>query len=323
MLTKHHPMVFKHDTLKNTLKRQFRLLHASVIILLFFVPIITTAQELRCNVSVVTPSIQGTNRKVFETMQTALNEFMNSQRWTDKIYATDERIECNIMINIKETVSIDEFKGTIQIQARRPVYQSSYYTTLFNHIDQNFHVTYVENEPLIYNPNSFESNLIGLMAYYAYVIIGMDEDSYSLMGGTSTFQKAEQLVNQAQGAKESGWKSYENTRNRYWLVENMLNEYHKPLRECMYKYHRLGMDKMAEKVEAGRTEVATGLELLRKVYRQKPGSFLLQVFFTAKADEIVNIFAESYPLEKENMTKLLTEIDPTNQDKYKKINADN
>lgn len=282
-----------------------------------------TAQELRCNVSVVTPSIQGTNRKVFETMQSSLNEFMNSQRWTDKVYATDERIECNIMINIKEVISTDEFKGTIQVQARRPVYQSGYFTTLFNYIDQNFHVRYVENEPLTYNPNSFESNLVGLMAYYAYLIIGMDEDSFAPMGGTGTFQKAEQLVNQAQSAREAGWKSFEGTRNRYWLVENILNEHHKPVRECMYKYHRQGLDRMAEKAETGRGEVATALELLRKTFRQKPGSFYLQVFFSAKSDEIVNIFTESFSMEKQRVVELLTEIDPTNLDKYKKISANN
>lgn len=304
-------------------KSQHRRPFFGLVLMLLLLSSGMVAQELRCNVSVVTPSIQGTNRKVFETMQTALNEFMNSQRWTDKIYATDERIECTFLINIKEVVSTDEFKGTLQIQARRPVFQSSYYTTLFNHIDQNFHVRYIENEPMNYNPNSFESNLVGLMAYYSFIIIGMDEDSFAPMGGTSTFQKAETLVNQAQSARESGWKSFENTRNRYWMVENILNEYHKPVRECMYKYHRNGLDRMAEKAETGRTEIASSLELLRKVFRQKPGSLFLQMFFSAKSDELVNIFTESFAMEKQRVVEILNEIDPSNLDKYKKITANN
>ncbi|MFT3738194.1 MAG: DUF4835 family protein [Breznakibacter sp.] len=279
------------------------------------------AQELRCNVSVVAPSIQGTNRKVFETLQTALNEFMNNQRWTDKVYASEERIECNFMLNIKEMISIDEFKGTLQIQARRPVYNSSYNTVLFNYQDQNLHFKYVEFEPLVFNPSNFDSNLIGMMAFYAYMIIGLDEDSFAPMGGTSSFQKAEQIVNRAQNASQTGWKSFENQRNRYWMVENMLDEYHKPLRECVYRYHRLGLDRLAEKVETGREESANALELLRKVYRQKPGAFLLQIFFNAKADEVVNLFSESFGVEKSNMYNLLTEIDPSNLDKYKALKS--
>jgi hypothetical protein len=292
-----------------------------IVVAFLMLTLAMQAQELRCNVSVVSPSVQGTNKKVYETMQTALNEFMNNQRWTDKIYANEERIECNFMINIKEVISIDEFKGTLQIQARRPVFNSAYNTVLFNFQDQNFHVKYVEFEPLVYNPSSFESNLVGIMAYYAYIIIGMDEDSYSLYGGASSFQKAEQIVSRAQNVSQAGWKSFENQRNRYWMTENLLNEYHKPLRECLYRYHRLGLDRMAEKVETGRSEIASSLELLRKVYRQKPGSFLLQVFFNAKTDELINIFSESFAMEKSNVAALLQEVDPSNIDKYKTLTS--
>jgi hypothetical protein len=279
------------------------------------------AQELRCNVSVVAPSIQGSNRKVFETMQTALNEFMNSQRWTEKVYAPEERIECNVMLNIKEMVSIDEFKGTLQIQARRPVHNSSYTTVLFNYQDQNLSFNYVEFEPLVFSPNNFQSNLVAMMSYYAYVIIGLDEDSFAPLGGTSSFQKADQIVNRAQSALQPGWKAYESQRNRYWLIENMMNEYHKPLRECMYKYHRLGLDQMAAKVETGRAEIANAIELLKKVHNQKPGSFLMQVFFMAKSDEIINVFSESFGMEKSRVATLLIELDPSNADKYKALTS--
>ncbi|MBN2166055.1 MAG: DUF4835 family protein [Marinilabiliaceae bacterium] len=283
----------------------------------------SSAQEIRCNISISTQSIQGTNKQVFETLQTALNEFMNNQRWTEKVYGDNERIECTMLINIKEIVSADEFKGTIQIQARRPVYNSSYNSVLFNFLDNDFHIKYVEYEPLNYNQNSLESNLIGLMAYYSYIIIGMDEDSFELNGGSGSFQKAERIVNMAQNMTESGWKSFENRKNRYWLVENVLNEYHKPLRECLYKYHRLGLDQMTSNVEKSRGEIADALENLRKIHNQFPSSFLMQVFFSAKSDEIVDIFSEGSGTQKASVSELLIEIDPTNVNKYKKITANN
>jgi len=292
-----------------------------IISLLLCLSISAYSQELRCTVSVSSQSIQGTNKSVFETLQTALNEFMNNQRWTDKIYANDERIECNFMINIKEMTSVDRFKGTVEIQARRPVYNSLYNSVIFNFQDQNFNFQYVEFEPLVFNPTTFDSNLIAMMAYYAYMIIGFDEDSFALYGGGSSFQKAEAIVARAQNASEPGWKSFENQRNRYWMVYNILDEYHKPLRECFYRYHRLGLDRMAEKVDAGRSEVADALELLKKTYRQKPGSFLLQVFFMAKTDEIINIFSESFSMEKSKVAATLMEVDPSNIDKYKVLTS--
>jgi hypothetical protein len=280
-------------------------------------------QELRCNVSVVAQSIQGTNKQVFETLQVALNEFMNNQQWTDKVYASQERIECSILINIKEEISVSEFKGTIQVQSRRPVYGSSYNSTLFNFLDQDFQIKYVEYQPLVYNPNTFESNLVGIMAYYAYMIIGMDEDSFEINGGSASFQKAQNIVSRAQNTPESGWRSFDGRKNRYWLVENVLNEYHKPLRLCVYKYHREGLDQMTAAPDKGRVAVADGIELLRKVHQQVPGSFLLQVFFGTKADELVDIFSESAMTEKNRMSALLTELDPTNIDKYKRLTTSN
>ena len=173
---------------------------------------------------------------------------MNNQKWTDDLFSPEERIECNMMINVTEALSIDEFRGSISIQARRPVYNSTYNSVLFNYIDQDMQFKYVEGEPIIYNPNTFDSNLIAVIAYYSYVVLGIDYDSYSLYGGTSFFQQAEQIVNRAQSATQTGWKSFESQRNRYWLVENALNQYHKPLRQCYYEYHRLGLDTMSDKL---------------------------------------------------------------------------
>ncbi len=294
-----------------------------ISVLLFSVSLAIGAQEFQCAVQVVSPQIQGSNKKVFETLQTAIMEFMNNQKWTNDKFAPEERIDCNIMINVAEMISIDEFKGTFQIQARRPVYDSNYYTVLLNHQDQDFHFKYVEFEPLIYNPNNFESNLVAVLAYYANIVLGLDYDSYSNNGGTQFFQTAEQIVNRAQGAREAGWKSFESQRNRYWLIENILNEYHRPLRQCMYEYHRKGLDRMSDKAEEGRAEIAKSLELIRKVHRQRPSSFFTQVFFTAKSDELVNIFEESFSMEKGRVVELLQEVDPGNNKKYEKILSSN
>jgi hypothetical protein len=294
-----------------------------IAVILIFISSIANAQELQCSVSVVSPSVQGTNKKVFETLQTAIREFMNGQKWTNNVFSPEERIECSVLINIKEIKSVDDFTGTIQVQVRRPVYNSAYSSVLLNYLDQDFSFKYVEFEPLIYNPNSFDSNLVGVLAYYAYLIIGVDYDTFSNLGGTKYIELAEQVVSRAQSAVEKGWKSFESKRNRYWLVENYLNEYHRPLRECMYQYHRLGLDKMSDKPENGRKEVLSALEKLQKVHRQKPGSFAMQVFFDAKGDEIINIFSESFSMEKGRVIDVLTEIDPVNASKYKKSLATN
>ena len=290
----------------------------ALLILLLSLTRYANAQELQCSVSVSSPSIQGTNKQVFETMQTAIIEFMNGQKWTENVYSPEERIQCSIMINIKEIKSVDDFTGTVQIQARRPIYNSAYSSVILNYMDQDFDFRYAEFEPLIYNPNSYESNLVGVLAYYAYVILGYDYDSFSKMGGTKYLEKAQDIVNQAQNSPQKGWRSFESTRNRYWLVENYLNEQHRPLRECMYQYHRQGLDAMSDKPEAGRKEVLSAIEKLQKVHRSKPGSFAVQVFFDAKTDEIINIFSESFSMEKGRAIEILSEVDPANATKYNK-----
>ncbi len=291
------------------------------IILFLSLYLFSNAQELQCSVSVVSPSVQGTNKQVYETMQTAIMEFVNGQIWTDNVFSPEERIECSILINIKEVVSANEFSGTIQIQARRPVYNSSYRSMLFNFLDQEFTFKYEEFEPLVFNPNSIESNLVGVISYYAYVILGLDYDSFSKNGGTKYMEMAEKIVNMSQNTRYSGWRSYESKTNRYWFVENYLNEIHRPLRECIYQYHRLGLDKMSDKPENGRKEVLSAIEKLTKVHRQRPGTYAMELFFDAKSDELINIFSESFSMEKQRVIEVLTEVDPANSNKYtEKIN---
>jgi hypothetical protein len=296
-----------------------------IIYLLFvsFSFVAVKGQELKCNISVNSQKVQGSNKTLYTTMQSAMYEFMNNRTWTNHVFKVNERIECNILITIQEQLGADEFRGTIQIQSRRPAYNSSYNTVMFDYNDQNFNFKYVEYETLEFSENTHQSNLTAVLAYYAYIILGLDYDSYSLMGGTEFFSKAEHIVNNAQNSSDKGWKPFEakNNRNRYWLVKNILDKRYEPVREFIYRYHRLGLDMMASKPVEGRNEVAEDFLLLQKVYRQKPDPFLhfLQVIFDAKSEEFVNFFSESMPDEKNRVYQILNEIDNANSTKYKGI----
>ncbi len=290
--------------------------------LLLILPFMSYQQELRCNVQINSQKIQGTNRQVFQTLQTAVYEFLNNTSWTNHIYGQDERIECNIMLTLSEQIGSDEFKGSIQIQSRRPVFGTSYNTTMLNIVDNNLHFRYVEFDQLEFSENRHDNNLTAILAYYAYVILGFDYDSFSYLGGTEYFQLAEKIVNNAQNATERGWKAYEgNRKNRYWLVENVLNSRYRPLREVYYKYHRLGLDRMSDKLAEGRAEIAEVLTNVQRVYREKPDPqmYYLQLFFDAKSDELVNIFSESFPAEKTRVLNILNEVDNANASKYNRI----
>ena len=294
-----------------------------LIILAFLVSVLIYGQDLKCNVQIVSQQIQGTNKQVFQTLQTAVYEFMNNQVWTNHVYSMDERIECNLLFNITEQLSADEFKGTLQIQSRRPIYNTNYNTVMLNYMDNDINFRYVEFEPLEFDETQYISSLTALLAFYAYIIIGFDYDSFSFDGGTPYFQKADNIVSNAQNAREVGWKSFESTshRNRYWLINDVLDEKYAPIREFNYRYHRLGLDVMDSKVVEGRAVIAETLVSLQKIYRQKPDPFmqLLNVIMDAKADEFVNIFSESFTEEKNRVVTILREIDPSNQTKYDRI----
>ena len=277
-------------------------------------------QELRCNVQVVSSQIQGTNKQVFQTLQNAIYEFMNNTAWTNHVYSNEERIECNIMINLQDHIG-DEFKGSIQVQSRRPVYNTSYNTTVLNFKDDDIKFNYVEFEPLEFNITEHRSNLTSILAYYAYIIIGLDYDTFSLLGGTEFFQNAERVVTNALNSPEKGWKAFESRKNRYWLVENILNDRYKGVREFLYRYHRLGLDVMESKEAKGRSEIAESLKLLQKVYRQKPDPYLFfyDLIMIAKSVELIIVFSESFMTEADVVYIILVEIDPARSDQYKKI----
>lgn len=291
--------------------------------LLLFTTGVAMTQELYCNVQVSAQKIQGSNREVFQNMQRDIYEFMNSMVWTDNLLSFQERIECNLLINLDEQLSADEFRGTIQIQLSRPVYNTTYESTVLNFVDNNFQFRYVEFQPLEFNPNSHTSNLVSVLAYYAYLFIGMDFDTYSQGGGTPYFQIAEKIVTNAQNAPEAGWKPYDGSRNRnrYWLVKNILDNEYAGVRQFIYLYHLKGLDRMESDMTQARTEIYESLRRLQEVYRRRPDPFMyyMTVIIDAKADEIVNIFSQGFPEEKNRVVQILTEIDPANETKYQKI----
>lgn len=288
--------------------------------LFLFLSLPAFPQELNCAVQVLSPQIQGTtDKRILETLQSSIFEFMNNTKWTKDVFQLDERIECSITITVNEKLSTDEFRGTIQIQSRRPVFKSSYNSTLFNWSDNDFQFKYLEYQAMDFSETVHMSNLTSVLAYYAYVIIALDYDSFALNGGTPFFQKAQTIVNNASNAPEKGWKGFEGTKNRYWLIENTMNPIFAPLRECMYVYHRNGLDLLVSDKDGARNTVAESIKLLQRVHRDRPGSFNLQLFFNAKSDELVNIFSISYPDEKSKVVNMLAEIDPGNANKYQKI----
>jgi hypothetical protein len=295
-----------------------RLTSLLFVLLIFTAKI--SAQELNCQVQVLSPQIQGTNEKrIFDNLQKALYEFMNTTKWTNDIFSVDERINCTFILTISDKLATDQYKGSLQILSNRPIYKSSYNSVLFNQNDADVQFNYVEFQPLEFSISQNLNNLTSIMAFYAYVVIASDYDSYSLYGGTPYWQKAQTIVANCQNAAEKGWKSSESTKNRFWIADNMLQPTFAPIRECSYKYHRLGFDVMYQDVNGGRATCLEALQLLEKVHEQRPLSFPMQIFFNAKQAEVVFLFSGGLPDEKTKAVTLLQKIDPGNGIKYQKI----
>jgi hypothetical protein len=278
-----------------------------VVIALLFCASNVVAQELNCQVTVASPQIQGTTEKqIFEQLQKSIFEFMNNTKWTKDNYTKLET---------------DEYKATIQVQSRRPVFKSSYFSPAVNYIDENFTFKYQQFQQLEFNLNTYSTNLTSVLSFYAFIILANDYDTFANLGGTEYFQKAQLVVANAQSSGEVGWKSQETDKNRYWIPENALQPVFLPIRECMYKFHRMGLDVMFDKPDEGRAEILKSLEALLEVYKNRPASFIMELFFNAKADEIVNIFSKGLPDQKAKAVQVLTTVSPANTTKWYKIQA--
>lgn len=296
------------------------------ILALIAMSIAMTAQELKCTISINSEQVQGSNKAVFTTLQQSMEEFVNTQRWTNMTFQEKERIECSMMIVVK-SVQDNMFVCEFTCQSRRPVFGTTYTTPTLNIKDANFTFTYQEYDRMEFQPNTFTSNLTALVAYYCYLIIGHDMDSFAKLGGTPYFQVCEDIVTSAQSASLDnaemvGWKAFESNRNRYALTNNLMDEAFKKYRAYYYDYHRHGLDEMVNNVANGRARIAKDIKVLKEAYNARPATYLVGTFLDAKSDELVNIFKSGTADEKKMVYELLMDIDPTRQDTYENINRD-
>lgn len=293
------------------------------LIQLFVLGILSTlpcySQELNCSVQINSSQVSASDKTVFENLQSAVYEFMNNRKWTNYEYQLEEKIECTVLITVSSWDNIESFNATIQVQSRRPVFNSSYFTTLLNYQDRDFTFKYVSGQPLDYVDNTYSSNLSSVLAFYAYLIIGFDFDSYSEFGGTPFFEKAQGVITAAQNSPDKGWKAFENQKNRYWIIENLLNSSYDEFRKAMYMYHIQGMDIFTEDAQKARVAISDAMALLQQVYKEKPGLFIISLFMLAKSDELVNVFTPAPVVEKTKVVNILKSVDPANSAKYNKI----
>ena len=277
------------------------------------------SQDLNARVQILAPQIPNSNKRTLDVLETSIKDFLNGRRWSTDALQAQERIDCNFVITITDWDGSSNFKAEAQIQSNRPIYNTSYSSTILNISDKDFDFNYSEGQTLDYSDQSYISNLGSLLAFYAYIITGMDYDTFSKFGGTAYFQKAQTVLNNAQNAPNTGWKAFENLRNRFWLVENFTNKSYNPIRESMYNYHRDGLDVMAENSSKGRKAIFSLLPQLQKIDKQKQGSLLNQLFFTAKSDELINILNSADQQERMKAFNILSDIDPANSLKYEAL----
>lgn len=294
---------------------------------LIFISLMTAcavhAQELNCTVSINSEKITNTNKRVFTSMQKDIQDFLNGHRWSSYKYQQKEKIECTFAIIITEQTDEKTFKGTLQIQARRPVFNSTYYTPIFSFKDENFNFEYIEMNPLEYVDGTFTDNLVDMLAFYAYIIDGYDEDSFSKLGGTDSFNKAERIATMAQSRTEKGWKAYEDDRNRYALVNSILDNNLKTFRDFFYTYHRLGLDQMADNAAKGSNAISSAISVLKDANQARPSCVVLSSFIESKRDEVVNIFSKAPADEKKSVYEVMVNVDPSQASKYETILKNN
>ncbi len=297
-----------------------RFILTPIFLLLLSLAINLKAQELNCRVVIDANRIQLSDKTIFDDMQQAVWEFMNNNVWTSDIYSTEERIKCNLFITITEMPVLNSFKATVQITSSRPIYGTSYESLLFNFVDKDWVFEYAQSQPLQFAEQTFSSNLTSLLGFYAYCIVGLDYDSYSKLGGTNYYQKAQTVMQNAQQSSNApGWQPFEGNLTRYWLVENLMNQAFTKFREGVYVYHRQGLDKLAKEPEEARKALVESLKLYVETRKRAPISVLYNNYFNGKNSEIVNIFKEGDPLQKQEVHKIMTEIDPTQVEEYDKI----
>lgn len=276
------------------------------------------AQELNCTVKVNYEQVAGTNNQVFKTLETVLTEFVNKTAWTQQKVKTNERINCSMFINILE-YGANSFKATIQVSSTRPVYNSAYSSPIFNYNDQDFSFEYTEFQLMNYNPNSFDSNLVSVIAFYSLMIIGMDADSFKPDGGTPYYEAALEVANVAQSSGYKGWNQGDTNQNRYWLITNVLSNTFVQFREALYTYNFEGLDRMHEDQKIAKEKISEAITILSYMELSRPNSFLTRIFFDAKSDEIVSIYTGGPTMDTSSLVSTLYTISPMNAAKWSEI----
>ena len=268
------------------------------------------AQELNCSITVNSDQVGQTNQQIFRTLERSLNDFVNKNKWTNRVYRESERVNARMFITVEEYES-NRFRANIQVQSSRPVFNASYESPVFNYKDNVFNFEYIEFQPLVYNPNVFDSNLVGVMAYYVYIILGMDADTFSLEGGTEFYKQAQQIVTQAQGSSFPGWsQTATDNRTRFQLVDNLLSNTFREYRIAMYNYHRKGLDIMGDNNSAGKQVIAGSMRLFETLISRRPNALLIQTFFDAKSEEIQNIFSDGPKIDVVQLKETLNRVAP-------------
>lgn len=279
------------------------------------------SQDLNARVQVLSPQIQSNNKRTLNVLETSIKDFLNGRKWSVDNLQPQERIDCNFIITITQWDGSSNFSAEAQIQSSRPIHGTSYNSTILNITDVDFDFVYAEGQPLDFSDQNYINNLTSLLGFYAYVITGMDYDTFGKFGGTPYYSKAQTILNNAQNSANKGWKAFEGLRNRYWLIENLTNKTYNPIRESLYEYHRNGLDVLADNQSKGRKAILALLPDLQKIDKQKQGSMLNQLFFSSKADELVNVLKQASPQDKIKAYNLLTDIDPSNTAKYDVLKA--
>jgi len=279
------------------------------------------AQELRCRVSVNPQNIPLVDKSVFTTMQQQIDQFMNNRAWTQDIYGPDERIDCSIVINLEASPTQDVYQARVTVSANRPVYNSTYSTPLINFIDNDWTFTYVQNQPLEFNINSYQNNLTSMLGFYAYMFIGLDAESFAKGGGSKFFTLAETVMTTVPngGPDAKGWRPFDGVRNRYWMINGLMGGKYEAYKNAMYEYHFLGMDKFYDKPEEARGAILKALEGFERIAKENPNNILLTMFNNAKSQEIIDIFSNSTQAERTRAVNIMRKIDPSNAGKYDKI----
>jgi hypothetical protein len=277
------------------------------------------SQELNCEVIVNAQLTGNENVQVFKTLERQLKEFINNTTWTDKTYKPQERINCSMVININD-YNNDLFQASIQVQSARPVYGSSYSTPVYNYNDKDFNFKYLEFQNMVYNENQFESNLISVLAFHVYMILGMDADTFAYKGGAEYYAQAQVILNYSQQGNFSGWKLEDGQQTRFILIDNVLSETYKEFRNVLYDYHRKGLDEMANDTKEGKLAIAKSLSTLMEMNKRRPNSYLMRVFFDAKAEEIEDIFSGGPTVNISDLVTTLTKIAPMHASKWRNIN---